>query len=169
LYYTVLDSSGNTVFATTNLTSDGNNTKWNWFSDSVELSDGKIFITWMEGSEDRIRYAVLDSNYALTYEPTYLPNPFSRTDGWMSVTADPYGNAVLTWQSYENEVRHHLYYSLINSSGEIITPPVVFRSNRSQDPSIYTSFEGYGNTTYLYEHHFPWIYDEFVFLPLVIR
>jgi hypothetical protein len=87
----------------------------------------------------------------------------------MSVTADANGNAVITWQDFYYETHNHMYYTLINSSGTVLTPPTIFRSSNANVPYIYTHNEGYGNTTYLNDHNFPWELYNHVFLPLVIR
>jgi hypothetical protein len=167
LLYTVLDSAGNSVQATASLTNDDRET-WDWIPDATELSDGNIFIVWMDDYAENIRYAVLSSLYGLNGPPEVLTST-TYSDGYMSVTADANGNAIVTWQKMESSQRQHLYYSLIDSSGTVITPPMVFLSGHQPDPYIYTNFEGYGNTTYLNEHNFPWLEQNNVYLPLVIR
>jgi len=158
LYYTILSSAGTTVKSTTNLTSDSKVT-WDWISDAVELSDGRILVAWMDDISKRICFAVLGPapTYSILYGPTELSNPFSDFDAYMSVTADASGNGVITWMDYDYTNRKYLFYSLVNSDGTVVNPPMIFRSSQDSDPYIYTDFEGYGNTSYLYEHALPTI------------
>ncbi len=168
LYYTVLDSAGNTVSATTNLTNDSKET-WDWVSDAVEFSDGRIIVAWMEDYNFKIHYAILDASYNIIFGPSEIGKPLNSGDGWMSVTADANGHAVITWQDYFYDYRPFLYYSLVDSDGNIITPTTIFQTSQAEEPYIFTNFEGYGNTTYLNDHNFPWLLDKHIFIPMVIR
>jgi len=157
LFYTIFSSAGTTVKSTTNLTSDSWVT-WDWISDAVELSDGHILVSWMENDNyHEIYFSIIGPgpSYSILHGPTQLSNPHSDNDGFMSVTADASGNGVITWM--DRDSYDWLFYSLVSSGGSIVTPPMIFKSGQTPDPYIYTSFVGYGNTTYLNEHNFPFL------------
>ena len=155
IHYGVLDSSGNLIYGTTNLSGDGA-TVWNWISDVVHLSNGKTVVAWSTGSR-KIRFAVLDASYNRIAGPTTLNNPSAPTgDNYVSVTADTAGRGILTWMDYDWNSRRNLYYALVDGNGNVLTPPMVFRTSQSY---IETSYGGYGNTSY----HTP------LFLPLILR
>jgi hypothetical protein len=149
IYYAVLDSSGNTVKAATNLVGDGTS-QWDWESDAVQLSDGKTVVAWAGGSYPnyRIRFAVLDTSYNRIAGPTTFANPAALIgDGYVSLTTDAAGHAILTWMDYSSPYRN-LYYALVDGNGNVLTPPMIFRISQASSPYIFTSSEGYGNTSY---------------------
>ena len=141
IYYAVLDSVGSAVKGATNLSTGYGG----WLPDAVQLSNGKIVVAW-SGS---MRFAVLDSAYNRIAGPTTLSNPAAVTgDAYISVAADDAGHAILTWMDYDWSYRRNLYYALVDSSGNTITPPMIFRTSQATDPYIETSYIGYGNTSY---------------------
>lgn len=146
IYYAVFDSSGATVKAQTNLSNDGY-TYFERLPDAAQLSDGKIMVAWWGSPAigvSVIRYAVLDANYTLTIGPVSLNNPGGAATGsnFVSVAADAAGRGVLTWMDDSWSYRLNLYYALVNSAGNLVTPPMIFRS-ASQ---VETSYTSYGNT-----------------------
>jgi len=158
IYYAVLDSSGNTVKAQTSTGSGG------WNPDTVQLSNGRIVIAWSALSNNT-QFAVLDSNYNLIAGPITLINYATTTgDGCVSVAADANGHAILTWMDYySRDYRPNLYYALVDGNGNVLTPPMIFRTAGISpwgNQYIETSYEGYGNTSYRVRH---------VFLPLIMR
>ena len=169
IYYAVLNSVGDVIYPATNLTNDGTEW-WDWASDAIQLSDGKIVVAWPAWltSTYQIRFAVLDAAYNRTSGPTALSNPAAPTgDAYVSVTSDLSGNAVLTWMDADYNYRRNLYYALVNGKGEILTDPIIFRSAALSDWGDYyiaSSYLGYGNTTY---RSYDLIYD--AFLPIAVR
>jgi hypothetical protein len=164
-YFGVLSSDGSIVRGPTNLTNDGLTVRdWDYL-DAVQLSDGQIIVAWTTRSDDlpqtAIRWAILDSAYNLVAGPTTLSHPSAgETDRYPSVTADSFGHAVLTWT---DSGWSHLYYALLDSAGNVVTSPMIFRTpglSRYDTRRIFTSYGGHGNTTY----HYPEIY-----LPLVLK
>jgi len=150
IYYAVLDSSGNTVKAATNLVGDGTS-QWDSWPDVVQLSDGKTVIAWTGGSYPnyRVRFAMLDASYTRIAGPTTLNNPAALLgDGYVSVAADAAGHAILTWLDYDSSYRRNLYYALVDGNSNVLTPPMIYRTSQATSPYIETSFEGYGNTSY---------------------
>jgi hypothetical protein len=92
---------------------------------------------------------VLDTSYNRIAGPTTLNNPSATTgDGYVSVTADAAGHAILTWMDYDWSYRRNLYYALVDGNGNVLTPPMIFRTSQATSPYIFTSYEGYGNTSY---------------------
>ncbi len=147
IYYTVLNSAGNTIKSTTKLTSVG----LNWAPDAAQLSDGRIAVAWTGDGfpNDQIYFAILDTSYNLMSGPTPLVNSASFLgDDYVSVAADGNGHAILTWMDRSWSYRSHLYYALVNSSGAILTQPIIFRSSQASDPYLETSYLGYGNAPY---------------------
>ena len=163
IYFGVLDSSGNTVQAMTNLSGDGA-TVWNWKSDATQLSDGKTIVAWStdSGSIDRqIRFAVLDNSYNRIGGITTLNNPAATAgNNYVSIAPDASGHAILTWMDGDWNSRRNLYYALVDGSGTVLTPPMIFRTSQATNPYIFTSYEGYGNTSYSPLR---------IFLPLTLR
>ncbi len=142
VYYAVLDSAGNTVKSATNL-STGSSGRW---PDAAQLSNGSIVVAW-SGS---MRFAVLDNAYNRIAGPTTLSNPVAVTgDAYVSVAADSAGHAVLTWMDYDGYYRPNLYYALVDSNGNILTDPMIFRTSQGTPPYIETSHTGYGNTSFI--------------------
>jgi hypothetical protein len=141
IYYAVLDSAGNMVSAQTSTGASG------WGPDAVQLSSGNTVIAW-SGS---VRFVVLDNAYNLIAGPTALINPAAVTgDADVSVAADNTGHAVLTWMDSGSPYRRNLYYALVDGNGNVLTDPMIFRTSQATEPYpyIFTSYEGYGNTSY---------------------
>ena len=151
IYYGVLDSNGDSVKGMTNLSLDGEN-RFDWQADAVQFSNGNVAIAWtsyISSNSREIRFAILDSNYNPIGSSTRLSHPAARTNDYVSITADNHGNAILSWMdSSQSFVRQNLYYALIDSSGGIVTSPMIFQSSQATFPTLTTSFEGHGNTTY---------------------
>jgi len=145
--YAVLDSGGNTVKAETPTGGSG------WGPDAVQLFSGNIAVAWSgwgTGNKNVIQFAVLDgTTYNVAAGPTTLNNPAAPTgDAYVSVAADAAGHAILTWMDYDWSYRPNLYYALVDGSGNVLTPPMIFRTSQAAAPYIQTSYEGYGNTSY---------------------
>lgn len=125
LYGTVLDSQGGTVksgFAIADGQSSGE------YQVAVQLSDQKIAVAWYTNIPDHIYFAFLDPLYNLAYPPMRLDSAFSL-NGFqdLSVCADNAGDAILTYADV-NLMPMNLYYALIHSNGQVITPAVISRT-----------------------------------------
>jgi hypothetical protein len=150
IYYAVLDSGGNVVWSETNLTNNG---QGRWDSDAAALSDGRILIAWSNYDyvqpKDHVAIAVLDgSTYGVISGPTSLPYASPTGDRYISAAADTAGHAILTWMDSDWSNRGHLYYALVDSGGNVLTPPMFFRTGQGVAPQIETSYSGYGNTSF---------------------
>jgi len=113
-------------------------------------------LAWTNQTNDEIEYAVVDGS-GLTFisGPVALSSPYSRWSDYVSVTADREGHAILTWMDVEQ--KDYLYYAVVDGSGAVITPPMIYRTGMAADPDIKTNSEGEGNAPY-----FPGLY----FVPL---
>jgi hypothetical protein len=140
--YAVLSSAGNTVKGETITWSYG------WRPDAIQLSDGTILLAWTYDGE--VEFAVLDgSTYNVVAGPRALTNPAAPTgNNYVSVTTDGIGHGVLTWTDADYSYRRNLYYALVDGSGDILSDPMIFRTSQATEPSINTSYMGYGNTSY---------------------
>lgn len=157
IYYSIIDSSGNTVKSTTNLSIDETVIDW-WNADVTEMSDGRILVAWEAWGcfpdewTSRIRFAILDPAYNTIIPATCLNDEPIATeqDQYISVTSDNANNAIFTWTNSNFDT---LYYALVNSSGYLVTPPMPFYpAEKSLTDSGYISVnsQGYGNAPFTY-------------------
>ena len=154
IYFVVLDGNGNVVRSMDNLSGDSYNTS-EYRPDAVELSNGRILVAWtgeqFTGStwRNEIRYIVLDPEFNIVAGPTTVSNSDALTSNSnVSVSADNRGRAILTWMNYSYFDHHSLSYALVASSGNILTPAMIFKTSQSSQPYLFSSFEGDGNTSY---------------------
>ena len=156
IFYVVIGSDGSLVKALTDLSEDETVIDWENY-DAVQLSDGKILAAWEAwgcfGDEwkPRIRYALIDTNYNRIGSPACLGRAEAAQTGdiGVSIAADNAGHAAITWMDDDMDQRRNLYYALVDSSGTVVTPPMVFLSagiSNNGDQTIETSFLGQGNT-----------------------
>jgi len=143
----VLDSAGNCVSGPTNVS---NTSAYSFSVDAAVLPCGNSIIAWSEYYEGRyqIAYTILDaSQNTILPSPVVLSNLASDFDEYyVSVAAQGADHAVLTWGDGGG---HNLYYALVDASGDILTPPMIFQQSQSDDGYIATSYNGYGNTSYV--------------------
>lgn len=161
--YVVLDMNGNLVKGITNATS--NVIRFEDNVDAVQLFDGNILLTWHEWHGDvyKIGYGILDSAYKVISGPSVLENPAGLV-GNIYPSVAVWGNkAVITWM--EDGKHQHLYYALVDSSGNVVTQPIIFQRSQVSGNSIWTSVTGYGNTEILPFERL----DKSIYLPMVLR
>ncbi len=152
IYFAVLDSAGNVVKDKTNL-SVGGSYEYNYDPDPVQLSNGNILVAWQHyddyNQDGVIQFAIMDPAYNQVAAPAILSNPAAVTgDFAVSAAADNDGHAILTWTDGNSNYRRNLYYALVNSNGSVLTQPMIFYTAQGPYPFIYTSYYGYGNTSY---------------------
>ena len=143
--YAVLDSGGTVIKSPATINMGG------WGVDAVQFSTGRVLLAWSvwTTTNPQIAFAVLDTSYNVVAGPTMLSNPAAPTgNAYVSVTADAAGHAILTWMDYDWSYRRNLYYALVDGNGNVLTPPMIFRTSQATSPYIFTSYEGYGNTSY---------------------
>jgi hypothetical protein len=153
IYYVILNSDGGIAKDITNLSINQDVVNWGNYDSAVQLSGGKILAAW-EGWgcfpgewAPRIRYIFLDNSYNPIGTPVCLDSRPAGTTGDvnLSITTDLSDHAILTWSDGNSS---NLYYALLNSSGDIQTAPMIFRTGQSSSPYIMTSYTGFGNTSY---------------------
>ena len=147
LFYAVLDSAGTVTKAAANLTNDGQARS---SSDAVLLSDGTTAIGWAnyDGTypgKNQLAFAILDGSYNLLHGPTSLNNPVApKGNDAISITADGQAHAIITWSGPDGS-RAEMYYALVNSSGSVITQPMIFLIARNPQNGFQFNSLGYGN------------------------
>ncbi len=154
IWFEVIDNLGNVVHGPANLSRNEKATDW-WNFDAVELSNGSIMVAWqawdcIEGEHaGRIRFAVLGSNYQRIRQPICLgyDGVANGGDRGVSVTADAYGNAIVTWTDQDLSNRRSLYYALINKRGRIVTEPLAFYHSDALDGPVSINTQGYASTS----------------------
>jgi hypothetical protein len=144
--YAVLDSGGTVIKSPATINMGG------WGVDAVQFSTGRVLLAWSvwTATNPQIAFAVLDTSYNVVAGPTTLSNPAAPFgDAYVSVAADSTGHAILTWMDYDWS--YNLYYALVDDNGNVLTPPMIFRTagiSPGGSQYIETSYEGYGNTSY---------------------
>lgn len=142
LHYLILDSAGTVLSGPTNLTADGTS-QYDYDPAAVQLPNGKIFVTWKGNST--LRYAVLNASYQRIVGPASLDPSGALYDAPPSVTADSASRAIITWGDWN--LYNNLYYSLVDSSGTVLTQPMIFRSSEVGN-SIYEGYVQSSNTSF---------------------
>ena len=109
------------------------------------------YTAWTD-ENPQIHTVILDSETLQKQSETnILTNPASTTGGdFPALAADSMGHAILTWMDFSANNRRHLFYALFGQDGQIVTPPMVFKSaeeDYENTPYIGTGFSGYGLTS----------------------
>jgi hypothetical protein len=129
-------------------------------ADGVHLPSSQVLLAWANDTSLGISYALLNADtFEITFGPENLHTLDGRKSDFVSVTQDNNGNVVLTW--LDAVYNNHLYYSLLDGSGSVITPPLPFYTTYNSDTYVLTSYSGQGNTNY--SGHWQ------VFMPVIIR
>jgi hypothetical protein len=146
--YAVLDSDGDI------LTGEQVAAQWDFGNDpdAVQLSDGKVLLAWTSAqvSPRRIGFAILSGpSYGTVTGPELRGDlPASSGDAAVSVAAERNGLGILAWTDASAGSRRNLYYSLVDSSGGVLTDPMIFYSSRAATPLLETAYRGYGIASY---------------------
>jgi hypothetical protein len=136
IHHAVFTSAGDVVRAAGNLTSDlGGH---NHGADATLLPDGNILVSWIH--DGNVAFALLDPTLVAVQPPTALDNSWSTTNEAVSAVATAAGEVILTWRNSDGS---YLYYALLASSGQVLTPPMPFR--RARGEPIAVNGQGYGN------------------------
>lgn len=120
---------------------------------------------WIKGQGPVIHYMLLDGSFSPMFDTPQALSADASVSGndFVSVTYDKDNRIILTWMAYpqdpvkrlwRSEFRIHLYYALLDSQGQVITPPMIFKHARQSSGGTYyliTHQEGNGNTTYSWE------------------
>jgi hypothetical protein len=147
--YRTLNSTGNA--ATVVQAGSSDTALYGYGLDAVQLSGGRVALVWTNWDRpvSTITAVMLDQTGSnIVAGPVDLTVPRLRIDsGGVSVTRDESDNAIVTWM--DTSTYRDLYYALIDSNGSVRTPATIFRTSQVTygRPSIYTSWEGYGNAS----------------------
>jgi len=107
------------------------------------------YLSWRDTASPVIKFAVLDDSFNKVAGPTVLSNPAALLgNSYVSVTSGAANLAVLTWMDGNYYYRRNLYYALVDANGVVLTPAVAFQTSQATAPTIFSSYQGYGNTTY---------------------
>ncbi len=107
------------------------------------------YLRWRDTASPLIKYAVLDANLNQVVGPTAVGSSGALTgNDYVSVTGDADNRAIFTWMDYQSSSRRNLYYALVNTDGAVLTPATIFQTSQATAPYIFSSYTGYGNTTY---------------------
>lgn len=143
LAYAVLDETGNLLQAQTNLIGSTQALS----PDVEQLSSGEIFMGWHTSPENHIGFVSLNpQTYVPLHSPTLVDTPKNRAPGEVAVTHDTNGHGIITW--YEVEQSDYLSYLLADSSGNLVTPPMIYRFGYGDNPNIYSNVYGAGSAVY---------------------
>ncbi len=127
--------------------------------DSVMLKNSNILLAWTNTTSDQIEASILSDDGELISVLTDVPIPFPSPDGrhgnFVSVDATSNGTGVLSWA--DAEIGNRVYYALINSIGEVITPPL-FAWVGTETITISQTGQGIAS-----------IPDWYVFMPILTR
>ena len=146
------------------LTDTGNLLQGNSFIGSTRTGFSPVILQTLESNHIIIAYTawtiknpeihvlVLNSEtYKLISEPIVLANSAATTGGdFASITQDSQGNVILTWMDFSANSRQHLYYALLDLTGNILTPPMIYKSANNPingNPRVESGLTGYSNST----------------------
>ncbi len=146
IVYAVWNDQGAPVLGRTVLAgSDGARPRLITFGSTGE---GDALIAW-ETTNGQLAYAYLNAgaSYALySGYPLTLAPVGDRTPSSLSMTLERKGRVVITWNDADNN--QYLYYAVLSSAREVVTPPMIFRTDLTEVAGLSTSEYGYGNAGY---------------------
>lgn len=118
----------------------------------LQLDNGTIFYAWTKTESinnavvsSHIAYVTIDPNSYVASANTELIPPDGLNGDYVSLTQDVNDNVVFTW--LDNELERILYYTLIDSSGSVITPVMKYYEVE-YGKSLLVNQSGKGNTVY---------------------
>lgn len=95
--------------------------------DITALSSTNLLIAWVDSTTFQPKYGIWTTAGAAVMAETSLAIPEDATaplviKGWIGTTTDVNGRGVITWGNTDN---NKIYYSLVNTDGTVLTPPMV--------------------------------------------
>lgn len=154
LAYQIFDTNGGLVQAESRITYPDQRTRG---KDMVQLSGGSVLVSWIDENTHHVHYSLLSKAGSVWSSGAI----FELTPGYqlgainVSVTSDIYDHGIITWA--EELGNRTLNYALVNPSGDLLTPPMVFLRGTGLD----TNAAGQGNA--------PYDGRSFLSLPLLFR
>jgi hypothetical protein len=134
LSFAVLSSAGAVVRGPEALTTGGSS---NGRADAAISSNGDVLIAWIQ--DNAVAYALLNASLQSVRPATRLNDPPSQASDAVSVAVTAQGQWVLSWQ---DDAGSALYYALLASDGQILTPPMPF--HQAHEDWIAVNRQGYG-------------------------
>lgn len=110
-----------------------------------QLSSGSIVFAMTRTDQSKIAYSMISNSTYQQGSVTTLDVLDNLASDYISVTEDENGYAILTW--LDTDLERTIYYSLIDSNGNIVTPSMPFYK-AGTDNSIAISESGRGNAPY---------------------
>jgi hypothetical protein len=90
--------------------------------DATQLVGGNLLAAWVEPSTAQVHYGVWSEGGDVIKAETGLTAPDNHNAYKVSVTYDVSGNGLITWSNQGNS---RLYYSLVDNSGNSLTPAMI--------------------------------------------
>jgi hypothetical protein len=154
LGYQIFDTNGGLVQAESRITYSDQRTRG---KDMIQLSGGSVLVSWIDENTHHVHYSLLSkagsawsSGAVFELTPGYQLGAIN-----VSVTSDIYDHGIITWA--EELGNRTLNYALVNPSGELLTPPMIFLRGTGLD----TNAAGQGNA--------PYDGQSYISLPLLFR
>ncbi|MRS05533.1 hypothetical protein EG832_20305, partial [bacterium] len=141
--YNVIDMIGNITQPEQRITYPGISARG---KDMIQLTSGKVLIGWIDENTRHVHFTRLindttgwnaDIDNIEELSPAYQLGAIN-----ISVTSDYLDHGIITWA--EEKGNRTLSYALIDSSGAVLTPPMVFLRGTGVD----TNAAGQGNAPY---------------------
>jgi hypothetical protein len=166
VFFTVLDSDGNTVKETQNLSTDDRVIDWVTF-DAQELYTGRIIVAWKAwgcsstDDDGRIRYATISNAYRRIGQPKCLSKESLAVGGdWgVSMAVDADDNLSFTWTDdwtylQNSDAKPNLYYALLDKNGAVNVKPMIIYRTLEGKASLSINHEGYGSASRIFVDSF---------------
>lgn len=109
--------------------------------DMVQLDANYAIIGFVNLDTADIQYARVDINAleTATIEVKTLPNPDGRRMETPSLIRAQDGKVIITWENLNTD---RLYYALLGSNGDVVTPPMIFRQTGDLQSGLITGSAG---------------------------
>lgn len=119
VWFTILDSAGNTLVANTRVTSTSEHS-----ADEINaaiLPGGNFAIVWEEydGSDEQVWFTIRDAAGSTVKANTQLTTSTENSDN-PAVAATPGGNIVIVWEEDVTDQEDNVFYTILDSSGNMV-------------------------------------------------
>jgi hypothetical protein len=140
--YRILDRNLDTVLPEKTISGSVGSTP-----DGAQIDSEVVLLAWNVPGTEELQYVTLSgADFNNQTGPVTIVNPKNRVAGVVSVTRDGDGHGVLTWS--EAEQFEYLSYALVDSTGVLLTSPMIFTTGLGEEPKIDTNTYGVGNAYY---------------------
>jgi len=116
-------------------------------SSQTQMEGGEVLIAWVDQPSGEAAFVVLGAgDYRPLSDIVVLENEHLRAAENISVTWTFGNKAVLTWM--DGTWNRYLSYALVDNTGAVLTPPMIFVHDSTSDALVLTSVTGQGNAPY---------------------